>query len=133
MEEQVRHERYPMLVLDLSKKETDLRSVDEIIAHLKERVDKHRWSRFIASFDHYAHTRSLAEGQVDHRILSAKNLVFCFGLALPDPRALGLRPRSIGVCELHDRFVLSYMQAPMPVANTVVVNWLNSLRRQVAA
>lgn len=130
MEEELRHESYPMLVYELRKDETRLSSVDQIIAFLRGCIEEHRWSLAIAEFDHYAHTRSLDAGQVDGEILAAKNIIFCFGLTLADPGALGLRPRSIGVCELLDRFVLSYMQAPMPVANTVIRDWLESLRRR---
>ena len=130
VEEELRHESYPMLVYELHKDEIRLNSVDQIIAFLTERIEENRWSRAIAEFDHYAHTKSLDSGQIDREILAAKNLVFCFGLTLADPGALGLRPRSIGVCELTDRFVLSYMQAPMPVANTVIRGWLESLRQQ---
>lgn len=130
MGEELHYESYPMLVFELAKDETELDGVDAIVAFLKRRIEEHRLSRFIAEFDHYAHTRSLPEGQIDPEIRAAKNIVFCFGLALPDPAALGLRPRSIGICELADRYVLSYMRAPMPVANTVIAGWFEALKRQ---
>jgi hypothetical protein len=31
------------------------------------------------------------------------------------------------VCEIEDRFVISFMEAPMPVANAVIEEWARSL------
>lgn len=36
-------------------------------------------------FDHYAHTRSLPEGEFAEGIHAAKHIIFCFGLKLPNP------------------------------------------------
>lgn len=49
-------------------------------------------------------------------------------VALPGPEALALRPRSIGVAELADKFVISFLEAPMPVANTAMEQWAHDLR-----
>jgi hypothetical protein len=113
--------------VDLLKAEARFHSVDEIVEYLRSRIEAHPMPRFIAVFDHYAHTASLPEGVVSPEILAAKNVVFCFGLTLPDPEALALRPRSIGVCELADRFVITFLEPPMPVANTLVEEWVRSI------
>jgi hypothetical protein len=121
-------EKYPIYTLELDKSETHCRSVDDIVAHFKERIEEHKSARFIAEFDHHAHTSSLPEGQIADDILAAKNLVFCFGIALPDPHVLAVRPRSIGVAETRDGFVITFMEAPMPVANAAMEDWATRLR-----
>jgi len=121
---------YPVLSMELSKKETQATSIDAILDFLKARVDEHAIAAYIGIFDHYSHTQSLPEGEIAPEILDAKNLLFCFGVKLPNPNVLALRPRSIGVAELADRFVISYMEAPMPMANQAVESWLQALKAQ---
>ncbi len=57
-------------------------------------------------------------------------LVFCFGIALPDPHVLAVRPRSIGVAETTEGFLVTFMEAPMPVANTAMEAWAKGLRNR---
>jgi hypothetical protein len=128
MKQSLMEEKYPVFTLEIERGETDFRSVDEIISYLKERIEAHPFARFIAVFDHYAHTRSLQDGQIGEGILDAKNIVFCFGITLPEPQALALRPRSIGVAETRNGFVISFMEAPMPVANIAMEEWAKSMR-----
>jgi hypothetical protein len=121
-------EKYPVYSLELEPGETSLTSVDEIIAYFKERIEAHPSARVIAEFDHYAHTSSLPEGRIGEGIRAAKNLIFCFGIALPDPRALTVRPRSIGVAQTDGGFLITFMEAPMPVANAAMEDWATGLR-----
>jgi len=79
-------------------------------------------ARFIAVFDHYAQ-RDRCGTASSRRHRAATNLVFCFASRFPDPQALALRPRSIGVCELDDQYVLTFAKAPMPVANLAMERW----------
>ena len=81
-------------------------------------------------FDHYAHTCQLPDGHVGEGIRAAKNVIFCFGLALPSPEVLAVRPRSIGVAETDHGFVISFMEAPMPIANAAMEDWANGLREE---
>ncbi len=127
MREHTRLESFPVFTLEMEKGETSCRDVDQVIACLKERIDAHDMARFIAVFDHYEHTRALENGQIDAAILKAKNIVFCFGITLPTPQAMAFRPRSIGVAELKKRFVISFLQAPMPLANLVMEKWVRAL------
>jgi len=122
-------ERYPIFVLEIGKEECRFLTLGEIVDHLRQQIEGHRLARFITIFDHFAHTQGLEEGDVDERILDAHNIVFCFGIALPSPEAMAVRPRSIGVVELVDRFVITFLEAPMPVANVVMENWARSLIR----
>lgn len=121
-------EKYPVFILEIEHMETSRRSVDEIVDYFKERIEAHKSARFIAVFDHYAHTKSLPDGSVSEDILAAKNVIFCFGIALPDPRVLGLRPRSIGVAETAQGFVITFLEAPMPVANAAMEDWSKGLK-----
>jgi hypothetical protein len=127
MKQSIFQEKYPVFTLELDRSETLFRNVDEIIEYLKRCVEEHPAARFIAVFDHYGHTRSLPDGEIGGGILDAKNLVFCFGMKLPNPQVLAVRPRSIGVAETHTGFVVTFMEAPMPPANAAMEQWVRSL------
>lgn len=133
MKQSLQQEKYPVFTLEIDREETDFKSVDGIIDYLREHIEAHPFARFIAVFDHYAHTRSLPDGQIDEGILAAKNIIFCIGLTLPEPKALALRPRSIGVAETPTGFVLTFMEAPMPVANVAMEEWAKAVRNREAA
>ena len=122
---------YPVFTLEVEKSETTFKSVDEILKFLKEKIGTNHAARYIATFDHYAHTKALEEGRIDKSILDAKNIIFCFGFTIPNPQVLGLRPRSIGVAEMEESFVLSFMEAPMPVANVVMETWVLAIRNNL--
>lgn len=130
MKQTLLQEKYPVYSLEIEPGETSCTSVDEIIEYFKARIEEHRAACFIAEFDHYAHTSALPEGQIGEDILAAKNLVFCFGIALPDPHVLAVRPRSIGVAQTSKGFLVTFMEAPMPVANAAMEDWAKGLRNQ---
>jgi hypothetical protein len=123
-------EKYPIYSLELGRNETSFGSVDEIADYFKQRIADHRSACFIAEFDHYAHTKSLPEGSIGEDIRAAKNIIFCFGIALPDPHVLAVRPRSIGLAETATGFLVTFMEAPMPVANTAMEEWAKGLRNR---
>ena len=127
MKQTLLQEKYPVYSLELRRDETSFVSVDEIADYLKQRIEAHRSACFIAEFDHYAHTRALPEGRIGDGIRAAKNVIFCFGIALPDPHVLAVRPRSIGIAETAGGFVVTFMEAPMPVANTAMEDWAKGL------
>jgi hypothetical protein len=122
------HERYPIYGLELTRDESRFGSVDEICTYFKACIEAHPSAVFIAEFDHLAHTRSLPDGQVGDGIHAAVNLVFCFGIALPCPEILAVRPRSIGIAETDAGFLVTFMEAPMPVANAAMEDWAMGLR-----
>lgn len=132
MEQRLVFARYPTFVLEVPKGETVLRDVDGIVAHFRRCIEAHRYARFIAVFDHFTHTRSIDKGEVAAGIMDAKNVVFCFGMSIPDPEILALRPRSIGIAELADRFVISFLETPMPLANSALEAWAFGLLRAPA-
>ena len=128
MKQHLLMEKYPVFYMELTKDETTFKSVDEIIAYLKEQIDTHDVATYIATFDHYSHTKNLPNGKIAEHIKDAKNIIFCFGIALPDTKVLSVRPRSIGVSETDKGFDINFMEAPMPVANTAMEKWAKSLR-----
>ena len=119
-------EKYPVYTLEVSKDETSYSCVAEIIAHFKTLIDEHKVAKFIATFDHYAHTSAL-DGKIDETIKDAQNIIFCFGKAIPNTKILAARPRSIGVCELENSFIVEFLEAPREELNDVMENWAKSL------
>ncbi|MCW8889644.1 MAG: hypothetical protein OQL20_03165 [Sedimenticola sp.] len=132
MQQSLTREEFSLFSLEIEKSETDLKSVVEIIAHFKQLIEADPAAQFIATFDHYSHTAQLPNGQISEEIKAACNILFCFGFALPAPEAMALRPRSIGIAELPDRFFITFLEAPMPVANTAMENWAKSISHKKA-
>ena len=128
MKQKVFKEKYHIFEIEYKKSELQYKSVDEIIAALQVKIDAHPVIAFIAIFDQYKHTASLKDGEINPSIKAAKNIVFCFGKELPTPEVLAVRPRSIGVCELEDSFVVSFLEAPNETANKTMEDFVKSLR-----
>ncbi|MBN1279301.1 MAG: hypothetical protein K9I59_02690 [Chlorobium sp.] len=121
-------EKYPIYTLELDKAETSCRSVDDIMAHFKEKIDANPVVKYIGVFDHYAHTSSLTDGVIAPCIRDARNILFCFGKELPNPGVLAVRPRSIGVAEMDHSFVITFLEAPNPSANEAMETWTKQLK-----
>ncbi len=120
-------EKYPVFTLTVNKNETRFKNVDEILAYLKEQIQAHPVAVYIGEFDHYAHTKSLKEGEIAKEIKAAKNIICCFGKALSKPEVMAIRPRSIGVAEMDDAFVVSFLEAPNPEANNAMEAWAKGI------
>ncbi len=108
-------------------------SVEAIVKYLQQCAENHPLCQYIGRFNHLEHTRSLPQGQVDENILAAENILLCFGLTIPEPASLAMRPRSIGVCETPGHYIISYMETPMPMANSAIAGWLESLKEKACA
>ena len=120
-------EKYPVFTIEITKEETTYVNVDEVIAYLKSQIDAHPVAVYIGVFDHYAHTSSLDVGEIAENIKDAKNLICCFGKALPKPEVMAVRPRAFGVADMGESFVISFMEAPNPDANAAMVNWVKAI------
>lgn len=120
--------KYPVQSLEIAKTQTTFTNVDEVIASIKAKIDAHPVATYIATFDHYSHTKSLANAEINPEILDAKNIVFCFGVQLPKAEILAIRPRSIGVAMMADTFVVSFMDAPNPQAHDFMIQWVESIK-----
>lgn len=130
MNKTLKQQTYPVYLLEIERGECRLDSVDAIANHLKQVVEANPATHFIGLFDHFAHTSRLPGGQVANEIRAAVNLVFCFGLTLPEPAQLATRPRSVGICETDRGFVITFLESPMPVVNGVMESWAESLCRE---
>ena len=127
MKQTLLQEKYPVFVAEIGKDETSCQSVDAIVDYLKARIAEKDKVIFIGVFDHYAHTRGIG-GEINPDIRAAVDVIFCFGFALPNPQVLAVRPRSIGVADMGDRFVVSFLEAPMKPANEAMEAWVKGLR-----
>lgn len=127
MKQTLLQEKYPVYTLEAKKNETPYKDVDDIIGYLKTCVEDHPKARFISTFDHYRHTSEMPGGEIADGISAAKHIVFCFGTHLPNPQVMAVRPRSIGVVDQGDKFVVSFLEAPMPLANNAMEAWVRAL------
>lgn len=127
MKQALLQEKYPVFVAEIAKSETTCQTVDDVVERLKARIAENPKVHYIGLFDHYAHTQAIG-GEINPEIKAAVDLIFCFGYALPNPQVLAVRPRSIGIADLGDRFVVSFMEAPMQPANEAMEAWVKGLR-----
>lgn len=128
MKQKIFKEKYHIFEIEYKKNELKYKSIDEIIAALQIKIDAHPVIAFIAIFDQYKHTSSLEDGVINPNIKAAKNIVFCFGKEIPTPDVLAVRPRSIGVCELENSFIINYLEAPNETANKTMEEFVKSLK-----
>ncbi|MCW8905776.1 MAG: hypothetical protein OQL28_00875 [Sedimenticola sp.] len=127
MKQKIFKEKYSLYEIRYGKEEIRHNSVDEIIAALSHMIKDHPVIAYIDIFDQYQHTKNL-NGEIAPNIQAAKNIVFCFGMELPTPEVLAVRPRSIGVCDLGDSYVINFMEAPNAQANRTMVEMIQSLK-----
>jgi len=133
MKQMILQEKFPIFQLEVSKAETDFQSAQELVNHFKELIDEHKVTRFVGEFDHYSHTLGLEGGEIAQGIIDARNVVFCFGTKLSRAEMLAVRPRSIGIAESAKGFVISFMEAPMALANDTMEAWVKGVVKQQAA
>ena len=120
-------DKYPVYSLELLKTEVKQQNVPEIIEYYKAKIEAHPIAKFIAVFDHYAHTTSL-DGPIMEGMKDAQNVIFCFGPAIPNTKILAARPRSIGISELEDRFIIDFIEAPKEQLHELMESWAKDLK-----
>ncbi|MCW8953719.1 MAG: hypothetical protein OQK48_02120 [Sulfurimonas sp.] len=128
MKKTVFMQKYPVYSLELLKDEMKISSTDKIVEYFKQVINNHPVAVFISVFDHYTHTKNLG-GEIMDGLTDAKNIIFCFGQAIPDTRILAARPRSIGICEFKDKIVIDFLEAPKEELHVVMEGWVKSLKR----
>lgn len=131
MKQTLFQEKYPVLVAEIDKAETSYKTMDAVVAYFREKIAANPKVQFIALFDHHAHTTRIG-GTINPEITAAVNLIFCFGLALPNPQVLAVRPRSIGIADMGSQFVITFMEAPMQPANEAMEAWVRGLRNDAS-
>ena len=122
-------DKYPLLSLDIAKNDTAFKNVPEILEYFKDKVKNDAIAKFIGIFNHYEHTQSLESGSIDQDIIDAQNIVFCFGEKIPNALILAARPRSIAIAEYADKFVVTFMEAPMASMTDKMESWVKELSK----
>jgi hypothetical protein len=126
MKKSIFMDKYPVYSWEIDKDETAFKSVPEILAYFKEKIENHPTAAFIGVNDHYSHTKEL-DGPMVAGLKDAQNILFCFGPAIPDTKILAARPRSIGVCELEETFIVELLEAPKEELHTLMESWAKGL------
>ncbi|DAB33333.1 MAG: hypothetical protein PWQ42_393 [Sulfurospirillum sp.] len=127
MKKSVFMETYPICSIELQKDECRFQNVDGVLAFFKEKIDNHPKATFISLFDHFNHTKNI-NGEVEEGMKDAKNIIFCFGPAIPSSKPLAVRPRSFGVCEYEDRFHIDFLEAPNKPIQDILESWVLELK-----
>ena len=124
-------DKYPVHSFEIKKSETTFSCVDDIIKYFQTKVKAHPIATEIAIFDHFSHTTSLEGGEIAVGIKDAKNFLFCFGKQLPTTKILAVRPRSIGISELENSFVIDFLEVPNEQLHGVVAEWVKSVANKI--
>jgi hypothetical protein len=128
MQQTLFQEKYPVLVVEIEKTETDLGSMSDVVDYFRDKITSNPEVKLIGEFDHHEHTSGIG-GEISPEIGAAVNLVFCFGKVLTSPLVMAVRPRSLAIADLGDRFTVSFLEAPMPAANETMTAWVLGMRR----
>jgi len=128
MKQSIFKDKYPVWTLELEKQEVQLQDIDSIATYFKTKIDNHPIATFIAIFDHMKHTKSFDDAQINPEIKDIKNIIFCFGKEIPNTKVAAVRPRSIAVCELEDKWVIEFLEAPNETLHNVMEQWSKDLK-----
>jgi|SaaInlV_200m_DNA_3_1039701.scaffolds.fasta_scaffold02198_6 hypothetical protein len=122
-------DKYPVYTLELDKSNIKKTQILEIVEYFQSKIKAHPIAKFISVFDHYTHTKEL-NGEIDPSILDAQNIIFCFGPAIPNTKILAIRPRSIAIAELTDKFVIEFIEAPKEQIHQLMESWAKGLENE---
>ena len=121
--------QYHIQTMGFSKDDAKFATADEAIAFIKDQVDAHPIAAYIATFDHYTHTKNLPQHRIADDIVDVKMAIFCFGPDISIPQLAGVRPRSISVVEHTDKFTVTFMNAPAPFIQDTMSEWVKQLKK----
>lgn len=119
-------DEYPVYTLELFKGELNQTNIDELAFYFKDKIKSYPIAKFVAIFDNFQHTKTI-NGEIMDGLIGAQNVIFCFGKAIPNTKILALRPRSIGICEFEDRFIIEFLQAPNQEIQKRMEAWVKDL------
>ncbi len=119
-------DKYPIWEKTFSKQTCRFKSTEEFLNYFQVKIETHDRAVFIARFDHFKHTKTV-DGTIANNITDAQNIIFCFGWEIPSADPIAVRPRSIGITEQQDNFVVNFMEAPNPVAQEIMINWVKDI------
>jgi len=130
MNKTVISDTYLVNTKEILKSKTTFTSVDAIETYLIAEIKKHPVAAYIATFDHYAHTANLKGGMIPDDIKAAKNVLCCFGMAIPNAVFVGIKPMSMGIVETTNSFVFSFIEAPAPSAQQAMSEWIAAVENK---
>ncbi len=116
-------DKYPVYTKEILKSDTKFKNVDDFIGALKKKVDEDDVATYIGIFDHFTHTKWI-NWEIMEGMIAGKILLFCFWVSIPKPQAMAVRPRNIAIAEFEDKFVVSFLEAPIEKANTKKIDWI---------
>jgi hypothetical protein len=121
-------EKYPVYSVEVLKQDCPCEQVDDVLARLKDKIESHPVATYIGEFDHYRYIAKQAAGRIDETIQAAKHILFCVANAIPNPLIGAARPRAISVVEMQDKFVISFLEAPVVEVNQLMGEWVVALK-----
>lgn len=121
-------DKFPVYTVEILKVETSFKTADEVLEYLESKVESHPTGSIVAVFDHYGHVEAQKDSEIDPSIKDAKNLIFCLANAIPNAMIGALRPRSIAINELEDKFVLNFLEAPMEAPTKIMQEWVLAIK-----
>ncbi len=127
MQKTIFKDKYPIWTLELKKSEIKQKNVAEIIDYFHKKINNHPFAKYIATFDHYNHIKSI-DGTIVPEVLDMQNIIFCYGPDILDTKVAAIRPRSIGVCQLKDGYTIEFMEAPSKPAHDAIVEWIEDIK-----
>jgi len=116
-------EKYPVYTKEILKANTKFKNAWEFINALKQKVEADEIATYIWVFDHFEHIKNIG-GEIMDGMIAGKILLFCFGQSIQKPQAMAVRPRNIAIAEFEDKFVVSFLEAPVEKANTKKIDWI---------
>jgi hypothetical protein len=118
---------YSVWVEEIAKADTPWRDVDELAAVLQACIHHQAGSAFIGVFDHYGLNLRVGE-PLPLDIQDAKTILFCPSAGLPDPVSMALTTCAVGVADMGNRFVISFLDAPVISPTETLAQWVENLR-----
>jgi hypothetical protein len=122
---------YSVWVEEIAKVDTPCRDVDEITVALQACICHLGATALIGVFDHYGFNLR-AGAPLPMCMQDAKTILFCRGSLLLDPMLLALCPSAIGVADMGNRFVISFLDAPAVFPAETVGQWVEDLHMAIA-
>jgi hypothetical protein len=119
-------DKYPVVTYEYLKSDITFKTVTEIINYFQQKIENHKIAALIGTFNHFEHTKKIA-GEINPDILDAQLITFCFGPKLPNSKVMALKPRTIGVCEFENKFVIEMMEAPNEQMQKIMEEWVSSI------
>ena len=127
MEQKLALGKYPIFSHEVNKNSCKYKTASEIVNYLKTQIDNNPMVAFIVFLIIMLIQKINPAGGIPSNILDIKNIVFCFGPQVPNIDIVAVRPRSIGITELANSFVINFMEAPAAMPNQVMMGWVQGI------